>query len=288
MTDTDAQAFDEFEAVGWELVARRYGELLSPITGQAIEPLLDAAGVGAGMRVLDVGTGPGDAAAAAVARGADATGIDIAAAMVEIASRRHPEAVFVQGSATDLPFADGSFDAAVGNLVILHVGEPERAAQELVRVLVPGGGVALSTWDVPGQSPLFGALVGAVADAQVSPPSDVPHGPSFFQFGEDDPFRELLLGAGFTDVDIGSVTFDFSVRSADELMTLVAEATVRMGALLRAGDDSQRARMRESLAPRIAPWRRGDRYAVPASMKIGAGTKPAQRPAVTTGDRAVV
>ena len=170
MTDTDAQAFDEFEAVGWELVARRYGELLSPITGQAIEPLLDAAGVGAGMRVLDVGTGPGDAAAAAVARGADATGIDIAAAMVEIASRRHPEAVFVQGSATELPFADGSFDAAVGNLVILHVGEPERAAQELVRVLVPGGRVALSTWDVPGRSPLFGALVGAVADAKVLAP----------------------------------------------------------------------------------------------------------------------
>ncbi len=288
MTEIDAQAFDEFEAAGWELVAGRYGELLSPITSQAIEPLLDAAGVRAGMRVLDVGTGPGDAAAAAVARGADATGVDIAAAMVELASRRHPGAVFVQGSATELPFADGTFDAAVGNVVILHVGEPERAAQELARVLVPGGGVALSTWDVPERSPLFGALVGAVADADVSPSSDVPHGPSFFQFGEDDVFRGLLLGAGFTDVEIGSVTFDFSLRSADELMTLVAEATVRMGALLRAGDDSQRARMRESLGQRIAPWRRGDHYAVPAPMKIGAGTKPVHGPPVTIGDRAVV
>ena len=273
MSDIDAQAFDEFEAGGWELVAGRYGELLSPITSQAIAPLLDAAGVRAGMRVLDVGTGPGDAAAAAVARGADATGIDIAAAMVEIASRRHPGASFVQGSATELPFTDESFDAAVGNVVILHVGEPERAAQELARVLVPGGGVALSTWDVPERSPLFGALVGAVADAEVSPPSDVPHGPSFFQFGEDDVFRALLLGAGFADVEIRSVTFDFRLRSADELMTVVAEATVRMGALLRAGDDSQRARMRDSLEQRIAPWRRGDRYAVPAPMKIAAGTK---------------
>src|SRR6266545_8073721 len=142
MTDFDARAFDEFEAAGWELVAGRYGELLSPITGQAIEPLLDAVGVRAGMRVLDVGTGPGDAAASAVARGADATGIDIAAAMVEIASRRHPDATFVQGSATELPFRDGSFDAAVGNIVILHVGKPERAAQELARVVAPGGRVA--------------------------------------------------------------------------------------------------------------------------------------------------
>lgn len=274
MTDFDARAFDEFEAAGWELVAGRYGELLSPITSQAVEPLLDAAGVRAGMRVLDVGTGPGDAAAAAVARGANATGIDIAAAMVEIASRRHPDATFVQGSATDLPFADESFDAAVGNVVILHVGEPERAAQELIRVLIPGGRVALSTWDVPERSPLFSALVGAVADAEVSPPDNVPHGPSFFQFGEDDAFRELLVGAGFADIDISSVTFDFSLRSADELMTVVGEATVRMGALLRAGDDSQRSRMRESLEQRIAPWRRGDGYAVPAPMKIAAGTKP--------------
>jgi len=273
MTDIDAQAFDEFEAAGWELVARGYGELLSPITSQAIEPLIDAAGVHAGMRVLDVGTGPGDAAATAVARGADATGIDIAPAMVEIASRRHPDAVFVQGSATELPFADGSFDAAVGNLVILHVGEPERAAQEMARVLVPGGRVALSTWDAPERSPLFSALVGAVADAGVSPPSDVPHGPAFFQFGEDDAFRALLLGAGFADVDVGSFTFDFPLRSADELMTVVAEATVRMGALLRSGDDSQRGRVRESLEQRIGPWRRGDGYAVPTQMKIAAKTK---------------
>jgi hypothetical protein len=87
-------------------------------------------------------------------------------------------------------------------------------------------------------------------------------------------FRALLLGAGFADVDVGLFTSDFPVRSADELMTVVAEATVRMGALLRDGDISQRGRVRESLEQRIDPWRRGDGYAVPASMKIAAGTKP--------------
>ena len=69
------------------------------------------------------------------------------------------------------------------------------------------------------------------------------------------------------------MTLDFRLRSADDLMTLVAEATVRMGALLRAGDYSQRVRMRDSLEERIAPWRRGDGYSVPAAMKIAAGTK---------------
>ena len=116
---------------------------------RVIDPLLDAVRVEHGARVVDVGTGSGDAAGRAADRGAIATGVDVAAAMVEIAAQRHPAAQFIQASATQLPFADGSFDAAVGNMVIQHIGEPERAALELVRVLVSGGRLALSTWDAP-------------------------------------------------------------------------------------------------------------------------------------------
>lgn len=228
----------------------------------------------AGIRVFDVGTGPGDAAARAAGRGADATGVDIAPAMVEIAARRHPAAMFVQASVTELPFADESFDAAVGNILIQHVGEPDRAARELARVLVPGGRVALSTWDVPERSPFFGALLGAIADAAVPPPSEIPPGPSFFQFADAATFGALLLGAGFAEVEIDTVSFEFPLESADELITALAEGTVRTGALLRAADDSQRRRIREHLDARLAPWRRGARYAVPAPVKIASGKKP--------------
>jgi SAM-dependent methyltransferase len=271
MAGIDVRAFDEYEAAGWELVAGRYELLWSRITGQAIDALLDAARVEPGMRVLDVGTGPGDAAGRAAARGAAATGVDVASAMVEIAARRHPAATFVQASVTELPFAGDSFDAAVGNIVIQHVGEPERAARELARVLVPGGRVALSTWDVPDRSPFFAALLGAVADAEIPPPSEIPPGPSFFQFADQAAFGELLLGAGFVDVEIETVSFEFPVRSADELITALAEGTVRTGALLRAADVAQRRRILECLDARLAPWRRGDRYAVPASVKIASG-----------------
>src|SRR5262245_21356455 len=115
MTEVAVRAFDRYEAAGWELVAALYERVWSPITTQAVEPILDAAGVKAGQHVLDVGTGPGDAAAGAIRRGARATGVDVASAMVEIASRRHPAATFVEASVTELPFADASFDAAVGN-----------------------------------------------------------------------------------------------------------------------------------------------------------------------------
>jgi ubiquinone/menaquinone biosynthesis C-methylase UbiE len=272
MTEIDVRAFDDYEAAGWEVVAGRYEQLWSAITSQAIDALLDAALVGAGTRLLDVGTGAGDAAARAAARGAAATGVDVAAAMVEIAARRHPELTFVRASVTELPFADGAFDAAVGNIVIQHVGEPQRGARELARVLAPGGRVALSTWDAPEHSPFFAALLGAIADAVVPSPSEIPPGPSFFQFADEAAFACLLAGAGFADVEVDTVSFELPVHSADELITALAEGTVRTGALLRAADDGQRRQIRASLEARLEPWRRQDGYAIPAAVKIAGGT----------------
>ena len=66
VNDYDADAFDAYEQAGWESIAGRFAERWSPITSLAVDALLDAAHVGQGSRVLDVGTGAGDAAAHAV------------------------------------------------------------------------------------------------------------------------------------------------------------------------------------------------------------------------------
>jgi ubiquinone/menaquinone biosynthesis C-methylase UbiE len=231
--------------------------------------------IGEGEVVLDVGTGAGDAAGRAVARGAEATGLDVASAMVEIAARRHPDATFVQASASELPFPNGSFDAVVGNNVIQHVGEPQRAAREMRRVLVPGGRVALSNWDAAERSPFFAAVLGAVAAAEVPTPTEAPAGPSFFQFTDDAVFRALLEDAGFESVTVDAIPTEIPVGSADELITALAEGTVRTGAALRAADVARRDRMRDALEERLAEWRRGSGYVLPAPMKLASGTRPA-------------
>lgn len=274
MTEYDAEAFDAFESAGWQTAAALYHQHWGAHTSRVVDPLLDAAGVQAGLRVLDVGSGPGDAAGQAAERGAEATGVDVAAAMIEIAGRRYPAARFVQASATELPFADESFDAAVGNFVILHIGEPDRALRELARVLVPGGRIALSTWDDPERSPFFGAILGAVGDAGVPPAADVPPGPSFFQFSDEALFVDVLTAARFEDVRTETISLDLSLRSAGDLVAALLEGTVRTAALLRAADDTQSDRVRESLETRLAPWRRGDAFVVPASVRIASGKKP--------------
>ena len=69
-------------------------------------------------------------------------------------------------------------------------------------------------------------------------------------------------------------TIEFSLDSADDLITALADGTVRTGALLRAADEAQRHVVRESLEARLDQWRRGDGYLVPAPVKIASGQKP--------------
>jgi predicted nicotinamide N-methyase len=72
--EIDPDAFREVERRAHDRVAPTYGDFLAPVTEVLIPVLLDAAGVRAGRRVLDVATGPGALAAAAAARGATAVG----------------------------------------------------------------------------------------------------------------------------------------------------------------------------------------------------------------------
>ena len=273
MTEIDAQAFDAFEAAGWERAAGAYDRFFGTITTRAIDPLLDAAGVAAGTRVLDLATGPGYTAGRAAERGATVVGVDVAASMVATARERHPTLRFERASVTELPFPDQSFDSAVGNFLVLHLGAPERAAGEAARVLVPGGRVALSTWDAPERARLFGTVLEAIADVGVAPPSDVPLGPSFFRFADDTEFRDLLAGSGFGNPEVESVTFDHRLGSADELYVAMLEGTVRTAALLRGVSEAERDEVRRALERRLAPYRTESGFDVPVSVKIASGVK---------------
>ncbi len=88
-------------------------------------------------RVLEVGCGPGEAAAAIAASGAGVVALDISERMVELARARGVDARV--GDAQELPFEDASFDCALAAWMLYHVPEPERAVAELARVLRPGG-----------------------------------------------------------------------------------------------------------------------------------------------------
>ncbi len=101
-----------------------------------------------GDRVLDVGCGPGNFTrpfAAAVAPDGLAVGLDASTTMLDRAVREEqlPGLAYVRADAAHLPFADGTFDAVCCFAALYFIAEPHRAIDELVRVLAPGGRVAL-------------------------------------------------------------------------------------------------------------------------------------------------
>lgn len=273
----DADAFNTFEAAGWEDRAADYARYLTVFTRPLIDPLLDAAGVGAGTRVLDVASGPGHVAAAAAARGAVPIGVDIAASMVDLASAGYPSLDFHRGDAQRLPIDDTSFDAVVGNFAIPHLGRPEQAAAEFARVLVPGGRVALTTWNVPALARHVGLLVDAVAavGAAPPPPSELPAGPPFFRYADEGELAGLLSGAGFRDVVVQTVDFQQRVPSAADHWDAILAGSVRWRPLVTAQPEPVQAKIRAEYDRLAAEYEAGDgSLEIPVSVKLASGVRP--------------
>ena len=274
MGDSELDAFNTFEANGWERQARTYGDVVGRVTRRLVDPLLDAAGVGPGRRMLDLATGPGYAAAAAVARGADVVAVDVAPAMVELARRLHPGLDVRHADAEALPFRDADFDAAVSNFVVPHLGRHDKAVAELVRVLRPGGRLALTTWDTPDRARLQGVFLEAFAAAGAGTPAELRAGPPFFRYADEGLFTQLLEDAGLIDVQVRTVAFDHEVASPNELWDGMLGGTVRTSALLLAQPNKVQAQARSAFDRQVEDYRRGDHLELPISVKLAAGRKP--------------
>ena len=121
----------------WGARARDWADIQEGMARPVYEVVLERAGVGAGIRYLDVGCGSGMAAQRAAARGAQASGIDAAEALLAIARSRVPESDFRQGDIQDLPFADEMFDVVAGFNSFQYAADPVVALAEPRRVTNP-------------------------------------------------------------------------------------------------------------------------------------------------------
>jgi SAM-dependent methyltransferase len=275
MGTTNAEAFKAFESKSWSAQAEAYGGLIGAITSRLVEPLLDAAGIGAGQRVLDVATGPGYVAERAAARGARPVGLDLAEGMLELARRRVGGIELVRGDAERLPLEDASFDAVVGGFVINHLPRPQRALREAARVVALGGGVAFSVWDRPERMRVIGVVSDAIDAAGVDPGDFVPAGgPDPYRFAEGDEFSALLEEAGLDAVAVATVEFTHRVAGTEALWRGILGSSVRTAAVLRAQGAVARRRIRGQLEHAVQPYRRGDgALDLPVAAKLGSGRK---------------
>jgi SAM-dependent methyltransferase len=152
--------------------------------------LVSRAPIEAGMEVLDVACGTGNATIPAAKLGVRATGLDFSPGLVAIARERGADAgvdvEWLEGDAQSLPFGDQRFDRVISAIGHMFAPDHKRTAQEMRRVCRPDGRIAIACWTPDGSiGSMFERLGG------ISPPP-----PEGFQspllWGTEDHVRELL------------------------------------------------------------------------------------------------
>jgi SAM-dependent methyltransferase len=262
--------FRDFEQAGWERAAPYYPEAFGDLTRQAVDAVLDATGVGARTRLLDVACGPGFLTAAAAARGAESIGLDFSPAMIAEARRSHPSVAFREGDAEALPFASGSFDAVVMNFGLLHLARPDVAIGEARRVLAAGGRYGFTIWAGPEEAVGFGMTLKAI---EQHGRSDVglPEGPPFFRFSSAAECRRVLELSGFHDVSVRTLPLTWVLRSPDAVFESLMRGGVRTAAVLRAQAPDALERIRVAVRRGVERFARGERFEIPMPAVLAAG-----------------
>jgi SAM-dependent methyltransferase len=171
---------------------------------------MDALGQLEGKQLLDAGCGAGLALSIAAERGAQVSGLDASAPLLEVARGRTPNADLRVGDIDDLPFDEGVFDAVTGFNSIQYAVDPAVAVAELARVCRPGGRVAIGIWGDPQRcetEALFQRL------RSLAPPP--PGTPAPLACSDAGVVEELLTKAGLEVVAGGEVPVSFTFTDLD-------------------------------------------------------------------------
>jgi SAM-dependent methyltransferase len=193
------------------------------LMAQALEPAsalaVDTVNVSARERVIDVGTGTGNAALLAAARGAQVLGIDSEPALLALARQRTSASLdvrWVEGDAEALPVSDEYADVVLSIFGAMYAADHAAAARELVRVLAAHGRLALTAWTPGSVMPAMGSVIAAYL-----PPPPPGSGPPS-EWADPNALRALLKDAGATlehaNVERLTLSFDDAPAGADFLI----------------------------------------------------------------------
>ena len=184
--------------------AEIYEEFFLPALFQDWGPrVAEAAQVQPGQQVLDVACGTGVLARAVAERvgaAGSVVGLDVNDGMLAVAERNAPQIEWRQGRAETLPFEDGRFDAVVSQFGLMFFEDQQAAIREMMRVLRPGGRLAVAVWDTLANTPGYAAMVDLLArlfGEEVANGIRVP-----YNLGDPQVLGDLFRAAGVTDMEI--------------------------------------------------------------------------------------
>ena len=214
MEDEGAREGFTWQIGVWDQISDIYLREIDQRFAPVVENVIARAGLEPGHRVLDLGTGTGavaQRAAPMVGSAGQVVGVDVSTDMLALAQQRISaqgltNVIVREGRAEELPADDESFDAVLASLSLMYVIDRAAAAQEIARVLRPGGRLVGAVWAGPDQCDIvhFQQIAGSFV-----PPPPVPGvGPG--TLADPKPFLVQLAAAGIqARVDNETLGFDF-------------------------------------------------------------------------------
>lgn len=257
--------------------AEGYDELFARATRLFIPALLRAARIAPGHSVLDVGTGTGAAARAAVGLvgpSGSVIGGDISPTMLE-AARRNLKGLPIMLEILDgqaLPFPDGRFDAVICQLGLMFFTDPARGLSEFNRVLRKGGWAAVSVTTTPERS-LFGRI-GAVIARHV--PERAEKLNRFFAIPDAGRLRSLISGAGFNEVDVQNESRAIEFASFGTYFSGIEKGATLSGQEFVQLSPDLRHRIRDEVRKGLGVTEDDQRLVINMEVLIGSGRRQSE------------
>ena len=271
----DVEEFRERSRQTWDAMADGWearGDFLERNMGVVNDWIIEQIDPQAGQVVLDVAAGPGDLGlriAEQIAPSGKVISTDFAAEMVVVAerlgaSRRLDNVQYRQLDAEQMDLHDNSVDAVVCRAGYMLMADPGAAFAESQRVLRPRGVLAFQVFTTPDRNP-WASVAAAALVQRGHLPAPQPGAPGPFALSDAERTRHLLTTAGFIEVDLEIVDFEFRYADADDAWNAILDLNGPMAVVIDSVPTDERDLTRQAVLDAYAPHRQRDgSYLVPA------------------------
>jgi ubiquinone/menaquinone biosynthesis C-methylase UbiE len=278
----------------WQISARywdKHRALIEQMFAPLTSGLVEDAGIAIGKHVLDIGGGSGEPSltiSGVVGPTGSVMYTDPVAGMVEgaraEACRRGLANIrFTQCSADDLPFADCTFDLAVGRLSAMFFVDPESAVREALRVIIQDGCVSFVVWGPKEENPFFSTITDVI-DRFMETPRQNRDAADAFRFAVSSKLAGILKKAGAKNVTERQLDFQIEAPiSFEQFWQLRSEMSETLRETMAGLTAAQLLALKQAVADAARRYFVGGRMSFPAEALIVSGRKRSVSPRKSHG-----
>ena len=232
--------------------ADAYERFVGRYSGALATALVEFAHVEPGMRALDVGCGTGALAEVLAGRlgPENVSAADPSEPFAEACRARVPGVEVVVAPAEALPFDDGTFDAALSQLVVNFMADAEQGVRQMARVTRPGGIVAACVWDYAGEMTLLRAFWDAAVELDPERAAAADEGATMRWSGEGE-LADLWRTVGLAEVRFAPLVVRAGYADFEDLWWPLPTGVGPAGAFTKSLDEERRGALRELFRRRL-------------------------------------